>query len=290
MSTRIFIGIVMFLAMFIAGGYILLNEGLFDVQARDESGRMQVVKSSQDGLSIERGADIFEQFCRNCHGDRGEGVPGRGPQLNPYLFSTRFPELKAANYPNTLANFVKLTVSAGRPDFSSYYADKGEIFAEHMPTWSQDYGGPLRPDRIDDVVNYVLSLGEGTVATPIVFDAVGDDTEVELPAGDAARGQQLWNKEVSMANGLPAPCSACHTLDGTGSTGPSLQGVGERAGTREAGLDAATYIRHSIQLPSEYIVEGFAAADGVTSIMPANLGNSMSAQDLADLIAFLLTQ
>jgi mono/diheme cytochrome c family protein len=290
MSTRIFIGIVMFLAMFVAGGYVLLNEGLFDVQAEDESGRMQIVKNSQDGLSIERGADIFEQYCRTCHGDKGEGVPGRGPQLNPYLFTTRFPELKANNYPNTLENFVKLTVAAGRPLFSTYWSDKGEIFAENMPTWSQDFGGPLRPDRVQDVVSYILSLGEGTIAEPIVFDAVGSDTEVELPAGDAARGQQLWNKEVSMANGLPAPCSACHTLDGTGSTGPSLQGVAERAATRVAGQDAATYIRHSIQLPSEFIVEGFAADDGVTSIMPANLGNSMSAQDLADLIAFLLTQ
>ena len=47
--------------------------------------------------------------------------------------------------------------------------------------------------------------------------------------------------------------------------------------------------RRSIQAPSEHIVPGGNFAAGANSLMPANLGNDMSPQDLADLIAYLLT-
>ncbi len=292
MSTRIFIGILLFVVLFIAIGIVLLGEGLFDVQAQEGTGRMQVFNTAQNGLSIETGAAIFDQYCDVCHGDKGEGVPGKGPELNPYLFATRFPELKAAKYPNTLENFIKLTVSAGRPAPSTYWVDAG--FVDPMPTWAQGFGGSLRDDQIQDVTNYILSwqASAGPAQAVVFTDAIGADLTVELPPGDAAHGEQLWNKAVNLANGKPAPCSACHSLV-TGqepTTGPALEGIGARAATTVSGLDAATYIRHSIQAPGEYLVPGekFVTAEG-KSVMPANLGDSMDAQDLADLIAYLLT-
>ena len=162
-----------------------------------------------------------------------------------------------------------------------------------MPTWAQRFGGPLRDDQVQDVTNYILSWQASVSAQPtVVFtNAIGSDLTVELPTGDAARGEQLWNKAVSFASGKPAPCSACHSLEaGVTGTGPSLADLGARAATTVSGQGAAPYIRHSIQAPSEYLVPGekFVTADG-KSVMPANLGNDMSAQDLADLIAFLLT-
>ena len=30
-----------------------------------------------------------------------------------------------------------------------------------MPTWSKDFGGPLRNDQIDNVVNYIMNWEEG---------------------------------------------------------------------------------------------------------------------------------
>lgn len=291
MSTRIFIGVALFVLIFITVGYVLLNEGLLDVQAREDAGRMQVFKASQDGKAIESGASLYEQFCTSCHGDTGEGVPGKGPELNPYLFNTRFPELKALNYPNSLENFIKLTIAAGRPDYSTYWAAKGELYAAPMQTWSLQFGGPMRNDMIDDITAYMMSwqasAGESTV---VVFDSIGNNLTAELPAGDAARGQQLWDKDVNLASGKPAPCSACHSLNpGETLVGPSLAGIGSRAATTVAGQDAATYMRHSIQAPSEHIVEGASFAVGEQSLMPANLGNDMSAQDLADLVAYLLS-
>jgi mono/diheme cytochrome c family protein len=292
MNTRIFVGGLLFIIMFIVLGYVLLAEGMLDVQAQDGSGRMQIYAASQKGLSIETGASIFDQYCDECHGIKGEGVPGKGPELNPYLFTTRFPEMKAANYGNTLENFVKLTVSAGRPNFSAYWTNAG--FAENMPTWAKRYGGPLRDDQIQDVTNYILSWEAATKALPTIppFDAVGADVTIELPEGDAARGEQLFKQQANLISGRPAPCAGCHSLTpGQGpTTGPALEGIGARAGSTVSGQDAATYIRHSIQAPSEYLVPGetYVTADG-KSVMPGTLGDSMDAQDLADLIAYLLT-
>ena len=71
--------------------------------------------------------------------------------------------------------------------------------------------------------------------------------------------------------------------------GSSLAGLGARAGTTVSGQDAATYTRRAIQAPGDYLVPGASFAVGANSLMPANLGNDMSPQDLADLIAYLLT-
>jgi len=292
MNTRIFLGTVLFLVIFLTVGYVLLTEGMLDVQNRDNSGRMQVYKIGYDGRSIENGADLFFQYCSSCHGDKGEGVPGKGPELNPYLFTTRFPELRSANYPNSLRNFVKIAIAGGRPDYTKYWADQGQVYAAPMQTWGQSFGGPLRQDQIEYLTDYIMSwdatAGQGVAAA---FEKVGNDLTKELPAGDAARGKQLWDKTANFASGKPAPCAACHSLEsGQVLVGPSMAGLGARAATTVAGQDAATYIRHSIQAPSEHIVEGGNFAINGQSLMPAGLGNDMSPQDLADLIAFLLTQ
>jgi mono/diheme cytochrome c family protein len=291
MTTRIFLGTLLFLLIFVVVGYTLLTEGLLDVQAQESSGRMQLLKASQDARSIEAGAALFEQYCTSCHGDRGEGVPGKGSPLNPYLFTTRYPELRNLNYPNSLRNFVKLTIAAGRPDYSTYWADKGEIYSAPMQTWSAFFGGPLRDDQVENLTAYIMTwqatAGQAVVAT---FEKIGNDLAKELPAGDAARGKKLWDKEENLASGKPAPCSACHAIvPGQTIVGPSLAGLGTRGASTVPGQDAATYIRYAIQAPSDFIVTGGNFAAGDQSLMPANLGNDMSPQDLADLIAYLLT-
>ncbi|HEY4689120.1 MAG TPA: c-type cytochrome [Anaerolineae bacterium] len=294
MNTRIFIGIVLFLVIFVVLGYVLLTEGLLDVQAQDRLGRMQVFDAGYSGRSLENGAAIFDQYCTSCHGTHGEGVPGKGPQLYPYLFTTRFPELRAANYPNSLRNFIKIAIAGGRPDYTQYWAGRGETYAAPMQTWGQSFGGPLRDDQIEYLTDYILSweatasLATSTPAVP--FEAIGSDLAKELPQGDAARGQQVWDQTVRLASGQVTPCKSCHALEpGSVIVGPSLAGIGSRAGSTVSGQDATTYLRHSTQAPSEHIVEGGNFSANGKSLMPDGLGDSMSAQDLADLIAYLLT-
>lgn len=107
------------------------------------------------------------------------------------------------------------------------------------------------------------------------FQPIGTDVESPLPEGNPERGETLYTE---------LGCNACHSLDGTQIVGPSMQGIGQRAGMRIEGYTAEQYLRESILLPCEFVVEGF------TCQMPQNYGERMEAQDLADLMAYLLRQ
>lgn len=108
--------------------------------------------------------------------------------------------------------------------------------------------------------------------------AVAED--IILPTGDVSRGESLYQ---TGANGAPA-CLACHTLDGTSVVGPSLQGFGAIAGTRVEGQSADDYAYFSIVRPANHLVDGFG------NLMYTEYQSKLSEQDIADLIAYILTQ
>ena len=94
---------------------------------------------------------------------------------------------------------------------------------------------------------------------------------------DPAHGEQL-----ATANG----CIGCHSLDPNATmTGPTWHNIGNTAVSRVPGLGPAAYIDHSIVNPSEYVVPGFP-----DNVMPHTYADLLSAQDQADLVAFLLSQ
>lgn len=99
-----------------------------------------------------------------------------------------------------------------------------------------------------------------------------------LPEGDATNGATLFTESI---NGVPA-CSTCHTLDGSVVVGPSMQGYATIAATR-TDLSAEAYTLQSITQPAVHIVEGFPNA------MFGQYGQKLSQQQLADLIAYLMT-
>ena len=126
--------------------------------------------------------------------------------------------------------------------------------------------------------------------------AVGTDINVTLPPGEAARGEQLV-KTVE--------CIGCHLPGGEGGPGPLWkadpqndgQGIATRAETRYLGEDytghaasAEQYLIESILTPSVYIINkiGYTFSPG-RSAMPGNFGEKLTAQDLADIIAYLET-
>lgn len=97
-----------------------------------------------------------------------------------------------------------------------------------------------------------------------------------LPKGDATAGEATFTA---------AGCVACHSLEPDKKiVGPSQAGVATRAATRKPGYSAELYLYESITRPSAYLVEGF--DDG---IMPKTFKDSLPPQDLANVIAFLLT-
>jgi mono/diheme cytochrome c family protein len=294
MQTKIFLGTLLFMVIFAAAGLVLINEGVLPDQELNGTGRMQVETRAQLGRSIEAGALIFFSNCSTCHGPNGEGIPGKGPVLNPNLFTEHFPAIQASkDFNGTLQDFIRLTVAGGRPVQTDWAVSQGG-FAQRMPTWSQQYGGPLRDDQINDLVNFVMNWQAEANAGPSVpsdFTPVGSDTTTPLPPGDAARGADLFAQKVRAGNNSNLPCKACHSLQPDQViVGPSLAGIGTIAATIDPPKTAEEYIRESIQDPSAFIVPGNPAfqANG-KSVMPAGLGNSMTAQDLADVIAYLLT-
>jgi mono/diheme cytochrome c family protein len=97
--------------------------------------------------------------------------------------------------------------------------------------------------------------------------------------GDATRGSALFTQSV---NGAPS-CSTCHTLDGSTLVGPSLKGFAAVASTRVEGTSAADYAHNSISQPASYIVSGF------PNLMYGQYAQQLSPQQIADLVAYLLT-
>lgn len=96
-----------------------------------------------------------------------------------------------------------------------------------------------------------------------------------LPAGDAARGEQIF---------LAQPCHTCHTDLSVGPVLPGDPPLAIRAATSKSGYSAELYIYESIVKPNADIVPGFQK-----DIMPSDFSEMLTDQELADLIAYLMT-
>lgn len=207
------------------------------------------------GRSIEAGAALFTQYCTECHGVNGEG--GIGPTLNSkYFFEKRLADL---GYQGSLKAFLTLTVRGGRPVKSD------PNYGRNMPTWSVDYGGPLRNDQIDNIVSYILNW---QASAPDLGDPNATPTPVPGNTPEE-RGKNLFT-------GMG--CVGCHTFNGAGgAVGPNLTTVFAKKG--------ADYIRESVLTPNAVVVEGFQP-----DIMPKNFKDRLKGPtDLDDIIAYLAT-
>ena len=163
--------------------------GLFAILALGEQGRMATFTSAYEARQVESGAALFENSCRPCHGPQGKGVPGLAPSINAAdLFNGQ--RLASVGYAGTLEDYLRSVIAAGRPVPSA-----GANYPNRMPTWGQEFGGPLRSDQIDALVTFIANWEERALAeavpTPIVGQTVGTDISVPLPAGDTAAGKAL---------------------------------------------------------------------------------------------------
>jgi mono/diheme cytochrome c family protein len=98
----------------------------------------------------------------------------------------------------------------------------------------------------------------------------------ELPAGDAASGEQIF--------AVSQPCHVCHTDQPIGPSFQGEQSLASLAATRRQGYPADIYLYESIVNPSAFVVPGYQ-----DSIMPQNFAELLSKKELADLVAYLMT-
>jgi len=266
---------------------VLVLVAVFGYLAVGEQSRMQSFTEAYDARQIETGASLFETHCRTCHGPQGKGIIGVAPAINaPDLFNGE--RLAAVGFSGTLTDYLEGVISAGRPVPSA-----GTNYPQRMPTWSQEYGGPLRKDQVGSLVAFIenwedRALAEGGAATTAPSGApIGTDLTVSLPAGDADAG-------AALAQGAQGGCSACHELAAVGpawAASGDLQGIATRAGERIKEADytgsattAQQYLIESIVQPNAFVVPGFDAG-----IMPQDYAQRLTAQQVADLIAYMET-
>src|SRR5690606_17597818 len=143
-QQRQLIGTLAFFGIILVVGWVGINEPQ----------RMDTFTAQYEGRSIERGAVLFIDNCASCHGVDGRGLEGVAPALNtPEMFNGE--RLAEIGWTGTLYDYIESTISAGRPVMSGDWP-------QPMPTWGQEYGGPMRPDQVRDVANYVMKDRKST--------------------------------------------------------------------------------------------------------------------------------
>ena len=101
----------------------------------------------------------------------------------------------------------------------------------------------------------------------------------------SARTPELSELEQKGKSVFKSYCSACHaTSPDEIIVGPSMAGIASRAEERMPGTGGREYIELSIREPGKFTVEGFPE-----NIMPADLADQISAEEMEALIAYLLT-
>jgi mono/diheme cytochrome c family protein len=218
--------------------------------------------------------------------------------------------LEQVEFGGSLAQYITVTLHSGRPGSNSYWPAP-------MVSWSQDGGGPLRDDQVQDIVNYILNwdkgddwtiqdalaveqyavwpLSPGTGSAGTEAEVAGTDVEAVLAqiesetiVGDPDYGQQLYMSQVAVATGGVLGCNGCHV---GGVSAPPTAGTFDRVQNERlqqpqfADYTPEHYLIESILQPEAYVVPGWSGG-----IMPNNFGSRLSVQELADIVAFLETQ
>jgi mono/diheme cytochrome c family protein len=219
----------------------------------------------------------------------------------------------------TLEQMVVTTLIHGRPTSGNYWSA-----SEGMAAWSQDAGGPLRRDEVQNLTDFILNWDKGDGWTvedqrqvrqyaiepvapsavagapsgfPAVSEEVPDAAEdidavvaaiedlQNLPAEEIPEGVAVWDVAAGEDAYAANGCTACHMMDGSG-TGPTPQGIFTRA---------QGYADNNEDIPGAryYLVQSIMApnafaADGYqVGAMPMNYPDTLTTDEMANIIAYL---
>jgi mono/diheme cytochrome c family protein len=206
---------------------------------------------AKGGALFVKGAN-GKQSCASCHTLKAAGAKGViGPNLDDAFAYDRQQGYKES----TITQVVR---------------DQIEIAGGRMPA------NLVTGEDAKDVAAYVAACAglEKPPANCSVSAAAGPT----LP-GLAGQGQKLF---ASLG------CQACHTTDGTKSTGPSFKGLYGRMTQLTTGQSVTAdpaYLLESIRDPDKEIVKGYAPGIMSSAIKPG----SVSVADAKALIAFIKT-
>lgn len=137
---------------------------------------------------------------------------------------------------------------------------------------------PVNPIRKGEEAMRMLFLGFMLLLV-LALAGCGGEAAPASGGGDAAAGEKVYNE-------VAAPtCGSCHSLEpGVNLVGPSLAGIGAEAASRQSGVSAEDYLLKSLTQPDAFVVSGYTAG-----LMPGTYGTQLSAEQLDDLVAYLLS-
>jgi len=125
----------------------------------------------------------------------------------------------------------------------------------------------------------------------VLLAACGGQAAPAGSGGDAAAGQKLFQQATLGKDKVPGRVT-CHSLEPDKKlVGPSLAGIAtdgantvKEAGYKGQAKTAQDWLRESITNPNVDVPEGFQP-----NVMPQNLKDELSSQEINNLIAYLMT-
>ncbi len=309
-QVNVMIGTVL-LSIVMFGGY-MVYEGTRQATAREHITERIAV----------RGARLFVNNCRSCHGLEGEGHVAPALNRPGFRILGAHDASGAAPTPQGEADgvqsFLFNTISCGRTN-------------TFMPLWAQRFGGSLSDTQVNQLVtmitegrwDLVKELGAehdrevGATAKDILVQDAGSlsltekncgqfnaDNAAELrsrdpfsakPAAGAASGGTAG--AAAAPAGSPAAagktlattqgCVACHSVGGAAGVGPTWKGTfGKQVPLADGStvtVDEA-YLKESILSPNAKVVRGFAPG-----IMPANFREKLTDEQITQIIEYIKT-
>ncbi len=281
MQVKVVIGTIAFMLTMIVLGYSALRE----------PSRLEDFTGAAAGRSIETGAAIFANNCAACHGVQGKAevdcinpVTGDdscvGLPLQSFFLLCGQPSKRLLDlgWEGTTQQYLVRTISAGRT---------GTL----MPAWLSEFGGPMRPDQINNAANYVLNWGNEDFCDEPPSEFSWADTAVEfqeLPEIEEG------NPELGAVAYQSYGCAACHGQPeepGSANIGPWLGEIKNEGANRIEGYLAQDYIYESILDPNAFIAPDCPNGPcNEPSLMPGDFSFRMSnnPQDMADILAYLM--
>ncbi len=201
LDRKIVAGGIMVFAMFgLVGGYLLLQiipSGPLSLRAAAADRQLE--------HSIERGKNLYANFCFNCHGKTGlgnaengvDGKPLPGKPLNTAGFKHETLKENPAAL-KTTQDKIRLTISRGKQNVPPTFS---------MPAWAISEGGPFNPEQVSQLVNFIMYGTEEDWADVITVRAhlEGNPSTEPDPGPPPAR---LTGEEAARAY-----CTTCHSFD-----------------------------------------------------------------------------
>src|SRR5579871_4720685 len=138
---------------------------LFQLYIFNEPNRISAVMANDNAVAVSAGQAIFQNNCTLCHGDSGQGTPGR-PALNDKHFLD-----------TTNDDVIFSVISSGVPN-------------TEMPAWNQSHGGPLTDENVQDVVAFLRS-----------WQATAPDRSSIPPEGDLTKGRSEYASVCAFCHG-----------------------------------------------------------------------------------------